>query len=79
MARSVLGVPWPFFVADEIIVDDKRRMKSGSSHVFEFGEELLRFFCSGLTTVNHYDVAKLTTEMGSLVNTAALLRHNDPP
>ncbi len=48
-----------FLVADEVVVDDECRMKSGATHVVQLGHQLIRILDPGLATVNHDDVAKL--------------------
>ena len=46
-------------IADEVVVDDERRVEPGPPHVVEFGQELLRRLGPRLAPVNHDDVAEL--------------------
>ena len=49
-------------VADEVVVDDERRMEARAAHVVQFGHQLIRFLDAGPPAVDDNDVAELTLE-----------------
>ena len=49
-------------VADEVVVHDERRVKTGPTHVVQFGHQLLGLLHARTPAVDHDDVAELALE-----------------
>ena len=49
-------------VADEVVVDDERRVEAGPAHVVQFGHQLLGLLDPRPAPVDHDDVAELALE-----------------
>ena len=58
-SQQLLGL---LLVADEVVVDDERRVEAGLAHVVELGHELLGLLHPRLAAEDHDDVAELALE-----------------